>query len=361
MMKKMIGIASVVVLLAAGAFLFSSRTETPQPSASQETASSESNTGSGENGGTIPLPSSPKKYSIGGGSVGGNFYLIGGGIATSINKRLPDYFMFTAETTGGGTANLVMLQKGDAELGIAMTSSLFESQEGKAEWTGGKPLTDLRAALALYPSWLTIYTLKSSGIKTLEDLNGKIVGLGSKGMAMDSIFRTFLKDRGITPKQIHNDGHSATASALSNGVIQAAVLFSYPPFAAISELESTKELVFIPLSEEEQKALVEKYNFYKPDEMPGGSYKSTPKPVRGVSEWNMLVTSAKVPADDVYLIVKALCENQEDMIAVHGSMKYMTAENTLNSNIPLHPGMVRYMKELSIDVPENLLPPEYKQ
>ena len=360
MMKKMIGIASVVVLVAVGAFFFSSRTETPQAPVSQESGSSET-TGSTESGGTIPVPSSPKKYSIGGGSVGGNFYLIGGGIATTINKRLPEYFMFTAETTGGGSANLVMLQKGDAELGIALTSSLHESQEGKAEWTGGKPLTDLRAALALYPSWLTIYTLKSSGIKTLNDLNGKIVGLGSKGMGMDSIFRAFLKERGITPKQIHNDGHSATASALSNGVIQAAVLFSYPPFAAISELESTKELTFIPLSEEEQKALIEKYNFYKPDEMPGGSYKSTPNPVRGVSEWNMLVTSSKVPADDIYLIVKALCENQEDMIAVHGSMKYMTAENTLNSNIPLHPGIVRYMKELSIDVPEKLLPPEYKQ
>lgn len=309
----------------------------------------------------IPAPSSPKKYSIGTGSVGGNFYLIGGGVATTLNKRLPEYFLFTAETTGGSTANLIMLQNGDAELGIAMTSSLYESQAGTAGWAKGQKFDNLRSALALYPSWLTIYTMKSSGIKNLSDLNGKIIGLGSKGMAMDSIFRKFLEDRGITPKQIHNDGHSATASALSNGVIDAAILFSYPPFAAISELESTKELYFIPLSDEEQKALVEKYNFYKADSMPGGSYKATPEAVKSVSEWNMLVSSSEVSEDDVYLMVKSLCENQSDMTAVHSSTKYMTAQNTLNSNIPLHAGTVRYLKEVGIEVPAELIPPEYKQ
>ncbi|WP_312641281.1 TAXI family TRAP transporter solute-binding subunit [Hydrogenoanaerobacterium sp.] len=311
------------------------------------------NTGSGKNG--------VKKYSVASGSVGGNFYLIGGGVATAINGHAPDKFMFTSETTGGSTANLTMLQNSDAELGIAMTSSLSEAAEGKADWTNGKPLDNLRSALALYPSWLTIYTLDSSGIKSLSDLNGKIVGLGSKGMAMDSVFRQFLESRGITPKQIHNDGHSATASALDNGVIDAAILFSYPPFAAISELESTKALCFVPLSEEEQAALVDTYSFYKADDMPGGSYKAAPEDIRSVSEWNMLASSSSVSADDVYLMVKTLCENQDDMIAVHSSCSYMTAENTLNSNIPLHAGTVRYLKEVGIEVPNELIPPEYTE
>lgn len=305
--------------------------------------------------------SSPKNYSIASGSVGGNFYLMGGGIATTINKHLPEDFMFTSETTGGSTANLTMLQNGDAELGIAMTSSLHEAHQGEAEWTAGIKHDKIRTALALYPSWLTVYTAANSGIETMEDLNGKIVGLGSKGMAMDSIFREFFAERGITPKQIHNDGHAATASALKDGVIDAAVLFSYPPFAAISELESTMDLKFIPLSDDEQAFLVEKYSFYKPDAMPAGSYKGAKEDVKGVSEWNMLVSSSDVPADDIYKIVKALCENQEDMIVVHPSAQYMTAENTLNSNIYLHAGTVRYLKEVGLEVPAELIPPEYTE
>ncbi|MEG2834246.1 MAG: TAXI family TRAP transporter solute-binding subunit, partial [Ruthenibacterium sp.] len=117
--------------------------------------------------GTVAKPSSPKKFSMASGSVGGNFYLMGGGVSQVLNKYAPDYFNFTCETTGGGSANLGMLQKGDAELGIAMTSSINEAMLGEADWTGGVKHDKLRGALALYPSWLTVYTLKSSGIKSM--------------------------------------------------------------------------------------------------------------------------------------------------------------------------------------------------
>jgi TRAP transporter TAXI family solute receptor len=311
--------------------------------------------------GGIPVPSSPLKYSMAGGSVGGNFYLMGGGLAQTINKHLPQYFLVTSETTGGGAANAGMIQRGEAEFGIVMTSSLFEAMQGEVKWTDGVKHEKLRGAAALYPSWLTIYTLKSSGIKSMKDINGRIIGLGSKGMAMDSIFRQFLDDQKIVPKQIHNDGHGATATALGNGIIDAALLFSYPPFPAISELESTKDLFFVPLNAEEQKSLTDKYSFYVADKMPAGSYKGTTEDVPGVSEWNMLVSSSDVPADMVYLVVKALFENQEDMIAVHPSSKFMTPQNNLNFNIPLHAGAVRYLKEVGVAVPERLIPPEYKE
>ncbi|MDR1624974.1 MAG: TAXI family TRAP transporter solute-binding subunit [Spirochaetia bacterium] len=310
--------------------------------------------------GGIPVPSSPLKYSMAGGSVGGNFYLMGGGLAQTINKHLPQYFLVTSETTGGGSANAGMIQNGEAEFGIVMTSSLFEAQQGEAKWTNGVKHTKLRGAAALYPSWLTIYTLSSSGIKKFQDINGRIIGLGSKGMAMDSIFRQYLESQKVVPKQIHNDGHGATATALGNGIIDVALLFSYPPFAAIAELESTKDLSFVPLSAQEQKALTDKYSFYVADAMPAGSYKGATQNVPGVSEWNMMVTSSDVPADMVYLVVKALFENQADMIAVHPSAKFMTAKNNLNFNVPLHAGVIRYMKEVGIDVPARLIPPEYK-
>ena len=315
----------------------------------------------GDASGDIPVPSSPLKYSMAGGSVGGNFYLMGGGLAQTINKHLPQYFLVTSEATGGGSANAGMLQKGEAEFGIVMTSSLFEAVEGVEKWTDGVKHDKLRGAVALYPSWITIYTQRNSGIKTLRDFNGRIVGLGSKGMPMDSIFRQFFEEQNIVPRQIHNDGHGATATALGNGVIEAALLFSYPPFAAIAELESTRDLFFVPLSEQEQKALTDKYSFYVADTMPAGSYKGATEDVPGVSEWNMLVTSSDVPADMAYLVVKALFENQDDMIAVHPCSKFMLPENNLNFNIPLHAGAVRYLKEIGIDVPQRLIPPEYTE
>ncbi len=319
------------------------------------------NTASGDTAGenAIAAPSSPERYSMGGGSSGGNFYLVGGGLATVINNALPDYFVVTAEETGGGTANLTMLQNGDIEFGITMTSSIDEAVKGEAEWTGG-PMDKIRGLAPLYPSYLTIYALKSSGIETLEDLNGKLVGFGSKGASMDSVYREAFPAMGINPRDIFNDSHAATATAVSDGQVDAALLYSLPPFAAITELEATKDLSFIGVTEEQQKYLTETYSFMKPDVMPAGSYKGVTEDIPVVSEWNMLMTSSEVPADYVYLIMKELMERNPELVEVYKGLSFATAENTLNFNCPLHAGTVRYLKEVGIEVPAELIPEEYQ-
>lgn len=47
----------------------------------------------------ITPPKKPLRYSLGTSSSGGNFYLVGGGIATVLNNALPDFFVMTAEET----------------------------------------------------------------------------------------------------------------------------------------------------------------------------------------------------------------------------------------------------------------------
>ena len=315
--------------------------------------------GSGTEIGGVAIPSSPERYSVGGGSSGGNFYLVGGGLATVMNNALPDYFVFTAEETGGSTANLTMLQNGDVEVGISMTSSMYEAWEGEAEWTGG-PMDKLRGLVPLYPSYLTIYALESSGIETLEDFNGKIIGLGSQGAAMDSIFREALPAMGIEPAQIFNDGHGATATAVSDGQVDAALLFSLPPFAAITELEATQSLNFVGLTQEQQDYLTSTYPFYSADVMPAGSYAGQPEDLDVVSEWNMLVTSSDVSEDYAYLMAKTLFENTAALEEVYKGLSYCTPENVQYFNIPLHAGVVRYLEEIGVEVPAELIPPEYE-
>ena len=292
----------------------------------------------------ITPPKKPLRYSLGTSSSGGNFYLVGGGIATVLNNALPDFFVMTAEETGGSTANLTLIQNGEAEVGISMTSAIAEAVKGEADWTGGQ-MDKIRGMVALYPSYLTIYSLKSTGATKLTDLNGKIVGLGSKGAAMDSILREAFDKMGITPLLL----------------VGVAVLFSLPPFAAITELEASNDLSFVGLTEEEQNFLCENYPFYSKATMPAGSYKAVTEDIPTVSEWNMLVTSSDVPEDYVYLMTKTLLESNDALVQIYKGLSYVTAENILNYNCPLHAGTVRYLKEIGIDVPASLIPPEYAE
>lgn len=357
-MKRIIALAmSAVMILSLTAC--GGQTETKTAASSEGTqAAGEAQAAAVDNGG-VAAPASPERYSVGGGSAGGNFYVVGGGVATVVNNLLPDYFVMTAEETGGGTANLTMIQNGDVEFGVTMTSCIDEASRG-ADWTGGKPLDKIRGMLPLYPSYLTIYALKSSGIQTLQDLNGKIVGFGSKGAAMDSVYRQAFPAMGVNPAEIFNDGHSATATAVSDGQVDAALLYSLPPFAAITELEATKELTFVGLTEEEQNYLTSTYSFMKAGDMPAGSYKGVTEDLPVVIEWNVLCTSVDVPEDYVYLITKTLMENNPSLVEVYKGLSYVTPENTLNFNCPLHAGVVKYLKEAGIEVPAELIPAEYQ-
>ena len=295
----------------------------------------------------------PVRISVGGGSTGGNFYVVGGGVATIINNYLPDQFIATGEETGGGTANLVMIGDDEIEIGVTMASSIKDAI--------AKGNEKIRGMIALYPSYLTIYTPANSGIKTLQDLNGRIVGLGSKGAAMDVVWREIFQNHGIAPKEIFNDGHGATVTAMKNGDVEAAILYSLPPFAAIAELETGMDLNFVGLTDEEQAQLCSEYDFYSPAKMPAGSYKGVPEDLTVVSEWNLLVTSVEVPEDQVYTITKTLLENNEAMAEIYKGLSFATAENTLNFNCPLHAGVVRYLTEIGIEVPAELIPAEYSK
>ena len=95
--------------------------------------------------------------------------------------------------------------------------------------------------------------------------------------------------------------------------------------------------------------------------MPAGSYKAVTGDIPTVSEWNMLVTSSDVPEDYVYLMTKTLLESNDALVQVYKGLSYMTAENILNYNCPLPAGTVRSLKEIGIDVPASLIPPEYAE
>ena len=145
----------------------------------------------------VQPPKRPIRVAFGTGSTGGNFYLVGGGMAGVMNNLLPEFFSVTAEETGGSSANLQMIENGEIDLGISMTSTIAEAVAGTAKWSNGKPSENIRGLVPLYPSYMTVYTLANSGIKSWSDFAGKIIGTGSSGAAMDSYMRKAFVDLGL--------------------------------------------------------------------------------------------------------------------------------------------------------------------
>jgi TRAP-type uncharacterized transport system substrate-binding protein len=70
-----------------------------------------------------------------------------------------------------------------------------------------------------------------------------------------------------------------------------------------------------------------------------------------------MICQGSLDEDLVYKLVKALYENNDYLLKIHPSAAYTTPENAVKySPIPLHPGTIRYLKEVGVAVPAKLMP-----
>ena len=63
---------------------------------------------------------------------------------------------------------------------------------GTGAYDGTAPAEDLRALMRLWPNYVQLVTTASTGIKTIEDLRGKRVGVGAANSGVDVYKRQVL-------------------------------------------------------------------------------------------------------------------------------------------------------------------------
>jgi TRAP transporter TAXI family solute receptor len=92
-------------------------------------------------------------------------------------------------------------------------------------------------------------------------------------------------------------------------------------------------------------------------DLAGGVYKGINAPTPTIGVWNVMICQASLETDMVYNLVKALYENNDYLLKIHPSASYTTPENAVKySPIPLHPGTIKYLKEIGVSVPDKLMP-----
>ena len=106
--------------------------------------------------------------------------------------------------------------------------------------------------------------------------------------------------------------------------------------------------------------LREAYPQYVWLDIPAGYYKALPDGANNVGLYNMVIANQNVDEELVYQVVKACYENQELISSIFAQFgEEMSLDNIGYSTIPYHMGAIRYFEEVGIEVPEELLPPEY--
>lgn len=285
---------------------------------------------------------------LGTGSVGGVYFPLGQEMATIFSDNIDvEGFNVSSVETGASVDNLAAIARGELQLGIAQNNTAQEAVAGEGEFEGAA-VENAGWMGQLYPEAISIITLESTGIETIEDLEGQRVAIGPPGGATRAAAELVLSAAGLEEGdyQAFEEDFGTAQTRLQDGNLDASIEVVGVPSASISELQAvTGEVRLVPL-DDEAIAQIEENSGYEEYEIPQESYDFLEEPVPSVSAFATLFGSTTQVSPDLgYEITKALYENADDITLAQS--EFISIEDALlgRGDLPLHPGAERYFEE----------------
>ncbi len=292
---------------------------------------------------------------IGTGGVTGVYYPTGGAICRLVNlDRLAHGIRCSGESTGGSVYNVNTMRQGELDFGVVQSDVQYNALNGVGgEFEGQGPYEDLRAVFAVHPEPFTVLARADSGIATFDDLTGKRVNVGNPGSGQRATMEVLMDAKGWTMDDfaLASELKSAEQSqALADNNVDAIVFTVGHPNGSIQEATTTTDAKLIPVAGPEVDALVEENPYYSKAVIPGGMYPGNPDDVATFGVRATFVSSAAVPEEVVYQVVKAVFENFEDFKKLHPAFAKLEKAEMITAALsaPLHPGAERYYKEAGL-------------
>jgi hypothetical protein len=301
-----------------------------------------------------------KDYSIkiGGGPTGGTFNTFTNAMAVYVPKVNPN-IQATAVGSGGSVENVKRVHNGESDFGICYAVDSDLGFKGMLPQDDVK-YDNIRAMGYLYGAPAQLVVRVDSGIKSAMDLKGKRVALGNAGSgaaaSAERFFRHIKVWDDFNPTFL---GYSAAASAFQDGKLDAFwVLVGYPNRSIIEAAVQVK-IALVDVGVDAEKTNFYDAYAYSPMEIPAGTYGKDMPATQSFKDSAMLTANKNLDEDLVYAVMKTLWSKagMETMLMAKKTFKEMTLENNFKgASVPLHPGAVKFWKEMGESIPAKLMP-----
>lgn len=294
----------------------------------------------------------PDSITVGTASQGGTYFIYGSGWANLVQEKLG--INASAEVTGGPVQNSTLVQTGDLDFGMVTMGPAYEAWTGQSPLVPGLPHADLRAMFPMYQTPFHCIALAASGIASVAEVDGKVVGVGPAGGTAGTYWPRFLETLGIEV-DIRNGGASDLATQLQDGLIDAFCFAAGIPTSAFSQVEAQNEAVVFSFSDAQLNTIMEAFPSVAPFTIPATTYQSIDSGVKTVAMWNFTITHANTPASLVYEIMETVLGNHDRMMEIHKASRNTLPENYSNNTfLPFHAGAVQWYEEHGFDIPADL-------
>ncbi|MEM1385087.1 MAG: TAXI family TRAP transporter solute-binding subunit [Pseudomonadota bacterium] len=288
--------------------------------------------------------------SIGTGGVTGVYYPTGGAICRLVNKDRKDHgIRCSAESTGGSIYNINTIRAGELEFGVAQSDWQYHAYNGTSKFEDQGKFKDLRAVFSVHPEPVTVIARADAGIDTLTDVKGKRLNIGNPGSGTRGTWEVIEGALGWERNDLKlaSEMKSAeTGQAVCDNKIDAYFWLVGHPSALTQESLATCDAKLVDVTGPEIEKLVSDNPYYRTATIPAGMYGDNPE-VTTFGVGATFVSSANVPAEQVYVVVKAVFENFDQFKALHPAFANLKEEEMISDSLsaPLHEGAIKYYKE----------------
>ncbi|WP_419903562.1 TAXI family TRAP transporter solute-binding subunit [Kiloniella sp.] len=303
-------------------------------------------------------------FRIGTGATIGNYFPIGGIIASSISKPVGsrdcdkggscgvDGLLSVSVSTEGSVANVLGIADGTLEGGFAQADVVYWALRGEHVFRTRGAIGNLRSVANLYPEAMHLVVSFHSGIRTLEDLADKKLSIGPAGSGTNAGAQLVLETRNIrVPKEnMLTLSNSEAYEAILTGEIDAFFVIAGTPARLVSALTDQHKVSLLSLSQTDVDVLHDIYPFFSGGTIDVGTYNTVPDTLALMVPAQFLVRE-DMDEKLIYGITKALWHETtaRNLEKGHTLGRFITLDTALDGLImPLHPGAERFYREIGL-------------
>ena len=291
-----------------------------------------------------------KFVSIGTGGVTGVYYPTGGAICRLVNKgRKKHGIRCSAESTGGSIYNINTVRAGELEFGVAQSDWQYQAYHGSSKFKKQGAYKDLRAVFSVHAEPVTIIASDRSGIKNITDLKGMRLNIGNPGSGTRGTWEVLEKALGWERSDLKLAAgmkSAETGAAVCDDKLDAYFWLVGHPSALTQESLASCDAHLVDATGPAIDKLVADNSYYRKATIPAGMHNNKAD-VTTFGVGATFISSAKVPDDVVYTLVKAVFDNFDQFKKLHPAFANLKPAEMITDSLsaPLHAGAVKYYKE----------------
>lgn len=287
---------------------------------------------------------------IGSGEVTGFYFPTAGALCRVVNKEHPRGASCAVSPSSGSAANVAALKAGETDLAILQARAAVLATNGGEGFKEAGPMPELRAVMSLHGEAVAVLARQGAGIETLSDLKGKRVNLGRPGSFQRAMAEAALEAAGMSEGDLAPVVEldlAEEAAALCEGNIDAAFFTGIHPMAEAALAVDECNAILVPVKGKALDAYLKRNPWLSRATVKRGTYEGINDDVATLQMKAVLATTTRMPAEDVYDLLKAVYANFPALTRLHPVLKGLGKGETAKDGIviKLHDGAEKFYTE----------------